>query len=369
MNPAPPADSLQFKHIDYLELYVGNAPQAAHFYRTACGFKPVACSGPETDTRDRVSILVEQGQIRLVLTNSLDPCSPIAEHVRLHGDGIKDIAFAVNDVEHAFHETTSRGARPVLEPTVFEDPSGRVTKATVGVYGDTVHSFIQREVKDGAFLPHYKKLEDAPPVTQTGLEEIDHVAISMPKGELDRWIEFYNEVFGFHQSHEEAVWTGRSAMNSKVVQNITGSIKFPIMEPAPGKCKSQIEEFLAFHQGPGAQHVALLTSDIVKTVRALRDNSIEFLNTPAAYYKSLQERVGSLDEDIETLRDLNVLVDRDQWGYLLQIFAKPMQGRPTLFFEIIQRKGAQGFGSGNIKALFEAIEREQTRRGTLTECC
>jgi len=363
-NPSPNGVALQFKGVDYIELYVGNARQAAHFYRTGCGFTPTACAGLATDVRDRVSYVVEQGDIRLILTNALDPESPISEHVRLHGDSIKDIAFSVNDAEQAFAEALRRGARSVMEPTVLEDQSGQVIKATIGVYGDTVHSFIQRNGYAGAFLPSYQAIHDQP-IESIGLEQIDHVAISIEPGKLNQWIEFYKDVLGFQQSHQEDVATDYSAMNSKVVQNSTGSIKLPMMEPALGKRKSQIAEYLEFHHGPGAQHLALLSSNIVRTVRALRANNIEFLATPGSYYDTLEARIGEIDEDMAALRDLNILVDRDEWGYLMQCFTKPIQDRPTVFLEIVQRKSARGFGSGNIRALFEALEREQELRGNL----
>jgi 4-hydroxyphenylpyruvate dioxygenase len=355
----------QFKNIDHLELYVGNAHQAAHFYRTACGFTPTACAGLETGSTDRTSVVLEQGDIRLVLTNTLHPEGPIAEHVRLHGDSIRDIAFTVTDAERAFHDALRLGARPVLEPTVFEDDAGQAVKATIGVYGDTTHSFIQRDAYTGTFFPGYKKIDRPLPANSAGLTGVDHIAISVEEGELAQWIEFYERVLKFHLSHQEDIETDLSAMNSSVVQNSTGSIKFPMMEPAPGKRKSQIDEYLSFHHGPGAQHVALLSDDIVSTVRVLHKGSIEFLNTPPSYYQLLEERVGSIDENIAELRDLSILVDRDRWGYLMQVFSKPIQGRPTGFLEIIQRKGARGFGSGNVKALFQAIEREQELRGNL----
>lgn len=356
---------LHFKAIDHVEFYVGNARQAAHFYRTAFGFRPVAFAGLETGARDRISFIVEQNNIRLVLTSALGPDGPIADHVKLHGDGVKDIALAVDDAVGAFEEAVKRGARPVLEPTVIEDDQRHIVKATIGAYGDTVHSFIQRGSDDGGLLPGYESVKNPLPATPTGLAAIDHVAISVEPGMLDYWIDFYNDVLGFRQSHQENVLTEYSAMNSKVVQNSTALIKFPIMEPAEGKRKSQIEEYLHSHCGPGAQHIAVLTGDIVRTVKALRDNGIEFLRTPRAYYDQLEERVGEIDGDIDELRELNILVDRDGWGHLFQVFTKPLQSRPTVFLEIIQRKGARGFGGGNIKALFQALEHEQALRGNL----
>jgi 4-hydroxyphenylpyruvate dioxygenase len=356
---------VSLKGIDYIELYVGNAHQAAHFYRTAFGFLPVAYAGLETGERDRASLVMEQGQIRFILTAATSPESQVAEHVWLHGDGIKDIAFAVDDARQAFAIAVNRGATPVMEPSTFEDQDGRLIKATIAACGHTVHSFIQRDGSPRTLLPQYREIPKAAPALSTGLKLIDHVAISVEKGALDRWIDFYKNVLDFRQSHQEDIFTEFSAMNSKVVQNENGSVKFPIMEPALGRRKSQIEEYLEFNRGPGAQHVALLSSNIVETVRLLRENNIEFLGSPVTYYQTLESRIGKIDEKIDSLRELGILADRDQWGYLLQIFSKPIQSRPTLFIEIIQRVGACGFGGGNIRALFEAVEREQSMRGNL----
>ncbi len=353
------------KGFDYIELYVGNAYQAAHFYRTAFGFLPAAYAGPETGERDRVSYLMEQGQVRLILTAATSPESQVAEHVRLHGDSIKDIAFVVDDARQAFAVVVKRGAAAVMEPSIFEDHDGRLIKATIATCGHTVHSFIQREGSQHAFFPQYRAITKALPALSSGLEVIDHVAISVEKGALDQWVDFYKSILDFHQSHQEDVFTEYSAMNSKVVQNGNGSIKFPVMEPALGRRKSQIEEYLEFNKGPGAQHVAFSSSNIVETVRLLQKNSVEFLRSPDTYYEMLESRIGEINEDINSLRELNILADRDQWGYLLQIFSKPLQSRPTLFIEIIQRIGARGFGGGNIRALFEAVEREQALRGNL----
>ena len=358
-------DFVSLKGIDYIEFYVGNAHQAAHFYRTTFGFLPVAYAGLETGVRDRVSFIMEQGQIRLILTAATSPDSEVAEHVRLHGDGIKDIAFVVDDATQVFAVAVERGATPVMEPSLFEDEECRLIKSTIGACGHTVHSFTQRDGPQRAFFPQYQAMPKASQVLPTGLETIDHIAISVERGALDQWIDFYKIVLGLHQSHQEDIFTEYSAMNSKVVQNVNGSIKFPIMEPALGRRKSQIEEYLEFNHGPGAQHVALLSNSIVETVRQLRENGIEFLRSPDTYYQALESRIGKIDEDIVSLRDLNILADRDQWGYLLQIFSKPIQSRPTLFIEIIQRAGARGFGAGNILALFEAVEREQAMRGNL----
>jgi 4-hydroxyphenylpyruvate dioxygenase len=359
------SDLLHLKGYDYIEFYVGNALQAAHFYRTAFGFTHTAYAGLETDVRDRVSYVLEQRNIRLVLTSPLHADGPIAAHIAKHGDGVKDIAFSVRDSAQAFQETVKRGARPIMEPTVFEDKSGRLVKSVIGVYGDTIHSFIERHEYEGVFLPGFVPYANKSTSINTGFSAVDHVAVSLQAGELDQWVEFYRDVMGFHESHTEDVETEYSAMNSKVVENSTGKVKFPMVEPSPSKRKSQIDEYLEFYQGAGVQHVALLTGDIVKTVAALRTMGHEFLRTPETYYESLTERVGNISENLDELRKLNILVDRDEWGYLMQIFTKPVQSRPTVFMEAIQRKGARGFGSGNIKALFQALEREQTLRGNL----
>ena len=355
----------QLDDFDYVEFYVGNARQTAHFLRTAFGFKPIAYAGLETGVRDRASILLQQGAIRLIITEALDPESPIADHVKLHGDSIKDIAFTVADVHSAFESAVKRGARSILEPVTIESPQGSIIKATIGTYGDTTHSLIQRvDLADNAF-PQFQPIENPAHVIDGGFSVVDHVAISLEPGRLAEWVDFYINVLGFHQSHEENIVTEYSGMNSRVVQNHAGTIKFPMQEPIQGKRRSQVEEFLTFHHGAGAQHLAILTDDIIHSIQTLRANGIEFVRTPATYYENLQERVGLIDEDIAMLRDLHILVDRDSSGYLLQIFTKPLQSRPTMFFEIIQRKNAVGFGSGNIKALFAAVEREQALRGNL----
>ena len=353
------------KGFDYIELYVGNARQAAHFYRTALGFKPIAHSGLETGVRDRASILVQQNDIRLMLTSALTPDSQVAEHVKLHGDDVKDIAFSVADATVAFDVAVDNGAQAIMPPTLIGGAGGRITKATIGAFGDVVHSFIQRDGTDSSFFPNFQPIENPPPTFPTGLTSIDHVAVSVEPDQLSQLVDFYNRVLNFHHSFSEDIVTNYSSMNSKVVENKSGLIKFPIVEPGPGKHKSQIEEYLAFHHGPGAQHIALTSDDMLATVRALRANGNEFLVTPNTYYDMLPDRVGEIDEDIDELRELNILVDRDEWGYLMQIFTKPLLNRPTVFLEVIQRKRAKGFGSGNIKALFQAIEREQAVRGNL----
>lgn len=354
-----------FHGFDYIELYVGNARQAAHFYRTAFGFRPVAYSGLETGMRDRASIVVQQNEVTLMLTSALTPDSPVAEHVKLHGDDVKDIAFNVRDTAEAFEFAVSRGARPILPPTVIQDDHGSIRKATIGAFGDTVHSFIERNGEGNGFFPTFEPIENSAPAVQTGLTSIDHVALSVNPSQMNELVDFYNNTLNFHHSFTEDIITDYSSMNSKVVENGSGRIKFPIVEPAPGQRKSQIEEYLTFHHGPGAQHIALTSGDMISTVRALRANGNEFLRTPGTYYDTLPQRVGEIEEDIDELRELSILVDRDEWGYLMQIFTKPLLNRPTVFLEIIQRKRAKGFGSGNIKALFQAMEREQAARGNL----
>jgi len=358
--------ALQLHGIDHVEMYVGNAYQAAHFYRTMFGFRPIARAGLETGMRDRLSMVLEQGDIRLVLTSGLDPDSPISRHAALHGDGVKDVAFAVDDVEAAYQTAVSRGATPLMEPRVDEDAHGRVTRATIGAPGDTVHSFVQRNGYEGTFIPGFERLADAPEGVPTGLTEVDHVAVSMEAGDLDRWIDFYKNVLGFHQSHHEMVWTKNSAMNSKVVEDASGKIKFPIQEPAVNGGKSQVQEYLNFNRGAGAQHVAFLTDDICSAVRAIRDRGVRFLRVPGSYYEMLEARVGAIaPATMAELAELGILVDSDDDGRLLQIFSEPVGARPTMFVELIERQGARGFGSGNIKALFEAVEREQEKRGNI----
>ncbi len=361
-------DFLPIQAIDHVEFYVGNAKQAAHYYRTAFGFTPKAYSGLETGVRDRVSYMLEQGQIRLVLTGALDPESPIASHVRLHGDGVKDIALRVDDCESAFRETVKRGATPVMEPTEFKDEHGVLKKATIATYGDTVHTFVERKDYHGVWAPGFQAIENPPEVKPAGVQAIDHMVGNVELGKMVTWVRFYEEVMGFTQFQtfdDKDISTEYSALMSKVMAGGKGKVKFPINEPAQGRRKSQIQEYLDFYYGPGVQHIALLTDDIISTVDVLQKNGVEFLNTPETYYDELEARVGKIDEPLDELRRLKILVDRDDEGYLLQIFTRPVQDRPTLFYEIIQRKGARGFGKGNFKALFEAIEREQARRGNL----
>lgn len=361
-------DPLALRGIDYVEMYVGNARQAAHFYRTAFGFTPVAYAGLETGTRDRVSFVLQQRNIRLVLTGALNPDSPIAEHVKLHGDGVKDIALEVENATAAFEAALARGATAVLEPTILESKWGKVVKATIRTYGDTVHTFVERDGYTGTFMPGYNKVKNPAKAEPTGLAAVDHIVGNVELGKMDEWVNFYARILGFSQLQQftdDDISTEYSALMSKVVQNGTGRIKFPINEPAEGRKKSQIDEYLDYYRGPGAQHIALITPDIIKTVQQLRDNGVEFLRTPDTYYSALAGRVGHIDEDYNTLQELGILVDRDDEGYLLQIFTKPVGDRPTVFYEIIQRKGSRGFGAGNFKALFEAIEREQAKRGNL----
>ena len=358
--------ALRLEGIDHVEMYVGNAYQAAHFYRVLFGFRPVARAGLETGMRDRQSIVMEQGDIRLVLTSGLSPDSAISQQAMLHGDGVKDVAFAVENVEDVFETAVRRGAIPLAEPTAREDAHGTLVRATIGAPGDTVHSFVERRGYTGAFSPGYEPIIDAPPATPMGLVEVDHVAVSMEQGDLDRWVEFYKNVLGFHQSHHEMVWTKNSAMNSKVVEDASGKVRFPCQEPAANSGKSQVQEYLNFNRGAGAQHVAFLTEDIRHSVRAVRDAGVRFLRVPGTYYDALEARVGPMDPaTMAACRELGILVDSDDDGRLLQIFSEPVGARPTMFVELIERQGARGFGSGNIKALFEAVEREQERRGNI----
>lgn len=362
-------DFLPLKRIDHVELYVGNAKQSAVYYQYVLGFKLIGYAGLETGSRDRASYVLQQGKIRFVLTTSLTPDSDIAEHVKRHGDGVKDIALEVEDATSAYNETTSRGARGILPPTKFEDENGYVIKSAIATYGDTIHTFIERKNYTGVFLPGFedpgtKVIE----VEDTGLRAIDHIVGNVELGMMNEWIKFYAHTMGFNQLmsfDDKDISTEYTALMSKVMQNGSGKIKFPINEPAQGKKKSQIEEYIDYYRGAGAQHLALATPDILKTVKELKRRGLEFLKIPTSYYQELQNRIGKIDENIADLEELGILVDRDDDGYLLQIFSKPIEDRPTVFFEIIQRKGARSFGKGNFKALFEAIEREQDKRGTL----
>ena len=361
-------DFLPLLGTDYVELYVGNAKQSAHFYKTAFGFQSEAYAGLETGVKDRVSYVLKQDKIRLVLTTPLNEGGPINEHINKHGDGVKVVALWVEDATKAWEETTMRGAKSFMEPTAEEDDFGKVVRSGIHTYGETVHIFVERKAYDGAFLPGYKKWESHYNPAPTGLKFIDHMVGNVDWDEMNTWCEFYAKVMGFAQIisfDDKDISTDYTALMSKVMSNGNGRIKFPINEPAEGKKKSQIEEYIDFYNGPGVQHIAVATDDIVATVSAMRDRGVEFLYVPDNYYDDLLERVGDIDEDVEILKQHGILIDRDDEGYLLQLFTKPVVDRPTMFFEIIQRKGAQSFGKGNFKALFEAIEREQGNRGTL----
>lgn len=361
-------DFLPINGTDYVELYVGNAKQSALFYQYAFGFELIAYAGPETGIRDRASYVLKQEKIRLVLTTPLKEEHPIADHIKKHGDGVKVLALWVDDAAKAWQETTSRGAKSAAEPQVVQDEFGEVKVASIHTYGETIHTFVERKNYNGVFLPGYKPRKSQYQTTPIGLQYIDHCVGNVGWGEMNKWVDFYEKVMGFNlliTFDDKDISTEYSALMSKVVSNGNGYIKFPINEPAEGKKKSQIEEYLDFYNGPGVQHMAIATYDILHTVTELRKRGIEFLEVPSSYYDDLLDRVGHIDEDLQPLKDLNILVDRDDEGYLLQIFTKPVQDRPTLFFEIIQRKGAKSFGKGNFKALFEAIEREQELRGNL----
>ncbi len=362
-------DFLPLLGTDHIEFYVGNAKQAAHFYRAAFGLELVAYCGPETEVRGRVSYVLEQERVRFVLTSSLEPGGEISEHVRLHGDGVRNIALTVDDAASAYRETVQRGAVGFLEPRVFRDEHGEVTVSAISVYGDTIHSFVDRRNYHGAFLPGYAPVAGPDRLCRpSGLKYVDHIVANVALGAMNRWVRFYEQVMGFqlYQTFDDRdISTEYSALMSKVMAGGNGQIKFPINEPAQGRRKSQIEEYLDFYRGPGVQHIALATDDIVATVTGMMSQGVDFLRVPKAYYEELERRVGRIDEPIDRLAELGVLVDRDDEGYMLQIFTRPVQDRPTLFYEVIQRKGSRGFGKGNFKALFEAIEREQALRGNL----
>ena len=367
MNTNNP-DFLPLNGTDYVEFYVGNAKQAAHYYQTAFGFQPLAYAGLETGLTDRTSYVLQQGKIRFILTTALLPDSEIGEHVKQHGDGVKVVALWVDNARKAFEETTSRGAKPYLQPTVQSDANGEVVLSGIHIYGETVHIFVERKNYKGVFLPGYVKWEPEYQPTDVGLKYVDHMVGNVDWGQMNTWTEFYANVMGFKQliSFDDTdISTEYTALMSKVMSNNNGYIKFPINEPAKGKKKSQIEEYIDYYKGSGVQHVAMATDNIMFTVGELRKRGVEFLTVPETYYETVTDRVGLIEEDLKVLQNLGVLIDRDDEGYLLQLFTKPVEDRPTVFFEIIQRKGAKSFGKGNFKALFESIEREQAMRGTL----
>jgi len=361
-------DFLPINGTDFVEFYVGNALQAAHYYISAFGFQPVAYAGLETGLTDRSSYMVQQDKIRFVLTSTLVQDSPIAEHHRLHGDGVKFVALWVDDATKSFEETVKRGARVYSEPKTEKDEFGEVVTAGIFTYGETVHLFVERKNYSGPFRPGFEKWEPHYNADDVGLKYVDHMVGNVGWNEMNVWSKFYEEVMGFKQIvsfDDKDISTEYTALMSKVMSNGNGRIKFPINEPAEGKRKSQVEEYLDFYNGSGVQHVAMATDNIIHTVTELHNRGVEFLRVPGTYYDTVTDRVGEIDEELRILKDLGILVDRDDEGYLLQIFTKPVQDRPTLFYEIIQRKGAKSFGKGNFKALFEAIEDEQKRRGTL----
>lgn len=361
-------DFLPLLGTDFVEFYVGNAKQAAHFYKTAFGFQTLAYSGPETGDREKVSYVLKQDKVRLILTTALHPDHPIAQHTTLHGDGVKAIALTVEDARDAFYQTTQRGAKAFFAPKEMNDEHGTIVMSGIHIYGDTVHLFVERKHYNGIFMPGFKIWTSDYNPEPVGLKYIDHCVGNVGWNEMNPWVKFYEEVMGFKNIltfDDTQISTEYSALMSKVMSNGNGFVKFPINEPAEGKKKSQVEEYLDFYHGPGVQHIAIATDNIIETVTKLRSRGVEFLQVPGTYYDDLSKRVGPIEEDINKLRPLGILVDRDDEGYLLQIFTKPVEDRPTLFYEIIQRRGARSFGAGNFKALFEALEREQALRGNL----
>lgn len=361
-------DFLPLLGTDHIEFWVGNAKQAAYYYQKAFGFELVAYAGPETGIRDRASYVLQQGKIRFVFTTSILAETEISRHVMKHGDGVKVLALWVDDAEKAFYETMSRGAKAHQQPRTMSDEFGEVKTATIHTYGETLHMFVERKNYKGPFMPGFKPAKSSFKAEPVGLEYIDHCVGNVELGKMDEWVKFYEDVMGFKMIitfDDKDISTEYSALMSKVVSNGNGYVKFPINEPAEGKKKSQIDEYLEFYNGAGVQHIAIITNNVIDTVTELQNRGVDFLKVPTTYYDELEARVGKIDEDIESLRKLGILVDRDDEGYLLQIFTKPVEDRPTLFYEIIQRKGAKSFGKGNFKALFEAIEREQAIRGNL----
>jgi 4-hydroxyphenylpyruvate dioxygenase len=361
-------DTFPIKGTDHIEFYVGNAKQAAHYYQSAFGFKLVAYRGPETGVRDKASYVLEQGKIRFVLTSALSPEHEVAQHVLRHGDGVKVLALWVDDARDAFEKAVARGAQAAQAPQTIEDEHGQVTLASIHTYGETIHTFVERNDYEGAFMPGFQPRQSLMKIEPIGLKYVDHCVGNVELGAMNKWVQFYQEVMGFKllvTFDDKDISTEYTALMSKVVSNGNGYIKFPINEPADGLKKSQIEEYLDYYRSAGVQHIAVATDDIIHTVGELRRRGVEFLYVPEVYYDTVMERVGEIKEELEELKRLNILIDRDEEGYLLQIFTKPVQDRPTVFYEIIQREGARSFGKGNFKALFEAIEREQELRGTL----
>ena len=367
-KPDTRQDTFPINGTDYIEFYVGNAKQAAHYYQTAFGFKLVAYRGPETGNRETASYVLQQDKIRFVLTSALSPDHEVSRHVLKHGDGVKVLALWVDDARGAFKVAVERGAKAAMAPQTLRDEQGEVTIASIHTYGETLHTFVERKNYDGPFMPGFQARKSLMKVEPIGLQYVDHCVGNVELGGMNKWVEFYQEVMGFKllvTFDDKDISTKYTALMSKVVSNGNGYIKFPINEPAQGLKKSQIEEYLDFYRGAGVQHIAVATDDIIFTVDQLRKNGVEFLYVPDNYYETVEERVGKIEENLDDLKRLNILIDRDDEGYLLQIFTKPVQDRPTVFYEIIQRKGAKSFGKGNFQALFEAIEREQELRGTL----
>ena len=362
------ADFLPLQGTDYVEFYVGNAKQAAHYYKTAFGFQSLAYAGPETGVKDKTSYVIRQNKLTFILTTPLRTGNAIADHIYKHGDGVKILALKVEDATDAFMQTTKRGAKVYLEPTTLKDENGEVILSGIHTYGETVHLFVERKNYNGIFMPGFRKWESNYNPTETGLQYVDHCVGNVGWNQMNVWVKFYEEVMGFKNIltfDDNDISTEYSALMSKVMSNGNGFVKFPINEPAEGKKKSQVEEYLDFYNGEGVQHVAIASDNIIESVTELQRRGVEFLSIPDSYYKTVLERVGHIDEDLEPLQKLGILIDRDEEGYLLQIFSKPLEDRPTVFFEIIQRKGARSFGKGNFKALFEALEREQDLRGNL----
>jgi 4-hydroxyphenylpyruvate dioxygenase len=366
--PAVQEDFLPLEGTDHIEFYVGNAKQAAHYYASVLGFQPVAYSGPETGVKGHASYAVSQNKITFVLTTPMRAKNPIADHIYKHGDGVKVIALKVKDATSAWKETTKRGGKSYLEPKTLKDGHGKIVLSGIHTYGEVVHMFVERDDYTGPFMPGFVKWDPPFRAPETGLQHVDHCVGNVGWNQMNPWVKFYEEIMGFRNIltfDDKDISTEYSALMSKVMSNGNGFVKFPINEPAEGKKKSQVEEYLEFYDGEGVQHIAMATNNIIETVTDLQNRGLEFLRVPSTYYDTLLDRVGHIDEELNALKRLGILVDRDDEGYLLQIFSKPVEDRPTLFFEIIQRKGAKSFGKGNFKALFEAIEREQAARGNL----